>query len=106
MGTREGYCYHHVQAIMLAIDQYAESALGNREFFLNKPYAIGGKKDNVPEAPMNKKCPICFGIGWVCENHPDKPWDKELGRECGAGVPCECNRARARYRIAQVSEST
>jgi hypothetical protein len=27
-GTREGYCYHHVQAIMLAIDQYAETALG------------------------------------------------------------------------------
>ncbi len=22
--TREGYCYHHVQAIIVAIDQYAE----------------------------------------------------------------------------------
>jgi hypothetical protein len=20
---------------------------------------------------MNKNCPICFGIGWVCDNHPD-----------------------------------
>jgi hypothetical protein len=29
---------------MLAVDQYAESALGNREFFLNKPHGIGGKK--------------------------------------------------------------
>jgi hypothetical protein len=29
MGPREGYCFHHVQAIMLSIDQYAESALGN-----------------------------------------------------------------------------
>ena len=28
MGTLEGYCFHHVQAIMLAIDQYAETALG------------------------------------------------------------------------------
>jgi hypothetical protein len=28
---------------------------------------------------MNKHCPICFGIGWVCENHPDRAWDKELG---------------------------
>ena len=27
MGTLEGYCFHHVQAIMLAIDQYAETAL-------------------------------------------------------------------------------
>ncbi|MCA6122499.1 hypothetical protein J6500_11440 [Bradyrhizobium sp. WSM 1704] len=25
----------------LAIDQYAEAALGNREFFLNKPYSVG-----------------------------------------------------------------
>jgi hypothetical protein len=33
--------------------------------------------------------------GWVCENHPDKPWDKELGCECGAGVPCGSNRGDA-----------
>jgi hypothetical protein len=38
---REGWCYQHVQAIIVAIDQYAEKALGNREFFLNKPYGIG-----------------------------------------------------------------
>ena len=48
MGTREGYCYHHVQAIMLAIDQYAETALGNRNYFLNRPHGIGGMKDNIP----------------------------------------------------------
>ena len=48
IGPHEGYCYHHVQAIMLAIDQYAESALGNREYFWNKPHGIGGKKDNIP----------------------------------------------------------
>jgi hypothetical protein len=35
-------CFQHVQAIIVAIDQYAEKALGNREFFLNKPYGIGG----------------------------------------------------------------
>jgi hypothetical protein len=33
---------HHVQAIIVSIDQYAESALGNREYFLNRPYGIGG----------------------------------------------------------------
>jgi hypothetical protein len=27
----------------------------------------------------------------VCENHPDKPWDDEIGCTCGAGLPCECN---------------
>jgi hypothetical protein len=41
--TREGYCYQHVQAIIVAIDQYAEKALGNREYFLNKPQRIGGR---------------------------------------------------------------
>ena len=40
LGPREGWCYHHVQAIMLSIDQYAESALGNREYFWNKPHGM------------------------------------------------------------------
>jgi hypothetical protein len=37
--------YHHVRAIIVAIDQYAEAALGNRQFFLNKPYEIGGGRN-------------------------------------------------------------
>jgi hypothetical protein len=41
---------------------------------------------------MNKNCPICFGIGWVCENHPDVAWDEQLGCQCGAGMPCACDR--------------
>ncbi|MEH2480464.1 hypothetical protein V1282_003821 [Nitrobacteraceae bacterium AZCC 2146] len=40
LATREGYCYHHVQAIMLSIDQYAESATENREYFWSKPHSI------------------------------------------------------------------
>jgi hypothetical protein len=39
---------HHVQAIIVSIDQYAEAALGNREYFLNRPYGIGGSKGGVP----------------------------------------------------------
>jgi len=32
-----------------AIDRYAEAATGNREYFLNKPYRIGGpRKNDVP----------------------------------------------------------
>ena len=42
IGVHEGWCHHHVQAIMMSIDQYAEAATGNREFFWNKPYSIGG----------------------------------------------------------------
>jgi hypothetical protein len=40
---------------------------------------------------MDKHCLYCFGIGWVCENRPDKAWHDELGCMCGAGMPCECN---------------
>lgn len=46
LATREGWCYFHVQAITVAIDQYAEKALGNREYFLNKPHSIGGSRRN------------------------------------------------------------
>jgi hypothetical protein len=34
--------------IIVAINQYAEAALGNREFFLNKPQSSGGRSDNIP----------------------------------------------------------
>jgi hypothetical protein len=46
----EGWRYQHVQAInRCLIDQYAEAALGNRDYFLNKPHSIGGdRKDHVP----------------------------------------------------------
>ena len=38
-------------------------------------------------------CEKCHGCGWVCENHPDRPWGGLVpgGCECGAGMPCECN---------------
>jgi hypothetical protein len=49
LAPREGWRYHHVQAIIVAVDQHAEAALGNREFFLNKPYGIGSSsKENIP----------------------------------------------------------
>src|SRR5260370_20990097 len=70
MGTREGYCYHHVQAIMLAIDQYAETALDNREFFLNKPHGIGGKEKKIPYGAMDKKIATCFRRQLAAETLP------------------------------------
>lgn len=39
LSTREGWCYYHVQAIQVAIDQYAEADLGNREFSSTDPTA-------------------------------------------------------------------
>ena len=47
--TREEWCYQHVHAIIVSFDQYAEAATGNREYFLNKPYGIGGsRKGDIP----------------------------------------------------------
>jgi len=49
LACREGWRYRHVQAIIVAIDQFAEAALDNREFFLNRPYGIGGSlNDHIP----------------------------------------------------------
>ncbi len=48
IGAHEGWCYHHVQAILLAIDQYAEAATGNREYFWNKPHSAGGSRGDIP----------------------------------------------------------
>jgi hypothetical protein len=49
LAPREGWCYQHVQAISVAIDQYAEKAFCNRDYFLNKPYGVGGgRADNIP----------------------------------------------------------
>ena len=42
MATREGWRYQHVQAIIVSIDQYAEAATGNRDFFLSKPHNLAG----------------------------------------------------------------
>lgn len=41
LSCHEGWCRAHIEAIQVAIDQYAEAAMGNREFFLNKPHSIG-----------------------------------------------------------------
>ena len=50
IAVREGWCYQHVQAIIVAIDQYAEAATGNRQYFQNPPHSIGGsrKAGDVP----------------------------------------------------------
>jgi len=35
-------------------------------------------------------CMTCYDEKWVCESHPDKPWNKNIsgGCECNAGMPC------------------
>ncbi|WP_156526917.1 hypothetical protein [Bradyrhizobium sp.] len=40
-------------------------------------------------------CPRCDGTHWVCESHPERPWDGPNACGCGAaGDPCpDCNDA-------------
>ena len=40
---------------------------------------------------IDPDCQICFGLGWVCENHPFQAWD-EKGCQCGAA--CHANVSR------------
>ena len=42
------------------------------------------------------KCSLCEDCGWVCETHPDRPWEGEHACTCGAaGAPCpRCNGRR------------
>jgi hypothetical protein len=42
LAAREGWRYQHVHAIIVAMNQYAEAATGNRDIFLNKPPKLGG----------------------------------------------------------------
>jgi hypothetical protein len=46
----------------------------------------------TPEAVA--ACSNCEGSGWVCEDHPDRPWEGTSapgeGCDCGAGSPCPC----------------
>ena len=46
LATRQGWCYQQVQALIVAIDQYAEAATGNRSYLLDKPQSIGGGRRN------------------------------------------------------------
>jgi hypothetical protein len=43
-------------AIIVSIDQYAEAALGNRGYFLNRPYGIGGSKGDPPWLGWDERC--------------------------------------------------
>ena len=37
------------------------------------------------------ECDVCEGEGWVCEHHPEEPWDEAHLKSCGDCLPCKCN---------------
>lgn len=51
------------------------------------------KRKGIPSMIEQPDCPTCDNSGWVCENHPDVPWDDGDADCCGgAGMPCrDCN---------------
>lgn len=61
------------------------------------PMASGSREPDQQAVPAlsgfdPSRCANCEGSGWVCENHPDRPWEGATapgeGCGCGAGAPC------------------
>jgi len=81
-----------IEAVILAGHAVAIAAGANLQ---GRP--VGGlfipvaklKEDSV----IDPHCAVCFGMGWVCENHPERAWNEKTGCHCGAGMPCECQHA-------------
>jgi len=58
---------------------------------LRKGFGETGLKGNEM---TSYKCEKCKDNLWVCEDHPDRPWESgtEYDCNCGAaGKPCICN---------------
>lgn len=36
-------------------------------------------------------CNLCNGVGWVCVDHPDTPWDEGCSKCEAEGMKCVCN---------------
>lgn len=56
-----------------------------------------------PHGDAAVKCATCDDVGWVCENHPDRPWDGPRACTCGgAGAPMTMQRFKSASHEAQV----
>lgn len=53
----------------------------------------GKQIEEEPPGALMTACKTCDDVGWVCEAHPDLPWDGPRACPCGAaGAPCpHCN---------------
>jgi hypothetical protein len=58
---------------------------------IHVPHVTAAQRPMGFDAEM--KCALCEDCGWVCESHPDRPWEGEHACTCGAaGAPCpQCN---------------
>jgi hypothetical protein len=46
---------------------------------------VGKEGQLIGEKMIDPNCAVA-SLGWVCENHPKKDWDENLGCQCGAGM--------------------
>jgi hypothetical protein len=69
--------------------QHAERRAKMRRLHSSKRTKLSATRPKMT-AHVIAVCPLCHGLQWVCEAHPDHPWD---GKCCdGAGDPCpRCN---------------
>jgi hypothetical protein len=49
------------------------------------------------------KCILCADTGWVCENHPRRPWDGPYGCDCGGAGALPGLQHGGRRRCAQAA---
>jgi hypothetical protein len=55
------------------------------------PLSVAMPQETTAAITMN--CPQCEDCGWICEEHPGRPWEGPHTCTCGAaGIPCPtCN---------------
>jgi hypothetical protein len=52
--------------------QAGEPQAGTKNSIIKRRKSCSKLSTKAPPRPMDKNCPICFGIGWVCDKHPDR----------------------------------
>ena len=75
-----------------SFSMYGHVYCGSDRLFFDRRDGLLGFAELACEPSMiNPKCRVCRGLGWVCENHPERPWLDEVdGCQCSAGMRCEC----------------
>jgi hypothetical protein len=88
-GGRNLYSVGHNQAALDDALKIVAWGADNKD----RAAAHGEVRNKTTQNGLSMTCILCEDTGWVCENHPDTPWDGEYACTCGgAGMPCpQCN---------------
>lgn len=100
-------------------DCYALKAFGGQDMAALRYISLGEYMRLLPGASLafdeleiacmaavvksEEKPQLCGGEGWVCERHPNLPFEHDC---CGgAGMPCVCNKANPPWNYSRYSET-